>query len=346
MFEADPPRRYRLASGYVGRLSNLIEFDTQVAIASDGLRQQPAAAPASARALMLGDSFVFGWGVAEGQDVASLLDAQLPSLRLRNAGTPGFGPPDQVAWLEAHGLTRPLELLILAPYLGNDLLDATASYGDNRIVDGLVGDLAPPDGMLPKLDRASHLLRFLKRRVSLDQHLALRRRLGLPAPASMIHHVDFLRGHALAPNALIVEGRRNTRQAMRRLKTLSERFGFSVMVVLIPHRAQVNRSMWRYVFRQVALDPSGYDPTVPERFFSAVAEEHGFPVLNLAPIFRRHRARRDGRLYFRYDEHWTPRGHALAASHILPFVRRAWPPGPVRVEARADARPAWNRGPL
>jgi len=40
LYQPDPPRRYRIAPGFRGSISNQVEFDTEVSINSLGLRGQ------------------------------------------------------------------------------------------------------------------------------------------------------------------------------------------------------------------------------------------------------------------------------------------------------------------
>jgi len=55
------------------------------------------------RALLYGDSQVFGWGVSERQRFSNLLEEQKPSLELWNLGVPGYGFDQQILSYERDG---------------------------------------------------------------------------------------------------------------------------------------------------------------------------------------------------------------------------------------------------
>src|SRR5439155_2090482 len=85
--------------------------DKPVRINSRGLRGPEipfSRRQGSVRLLLLGDSIVFGYGVADGEDLGSRLVAQLKptnvSAEVVNTGVPSYNSEQEVAFLERDGL--------------------------------------------------------------------------------------------------------------------------------------------------------------------------------------------------------------------------------------------------
>jgi lysophospholipase L1-like esterase len=71
-----------------------------------------------------------------------------------------------------------------------------------------------------------------------------------------------------------------------------------------------------------STDGVGWDPKAPNRRLAAILDEAGVPYLDLLPAFREAATQPETPpLYFRFDFHWTPDGHALAAQAVEAFLR-------------------------
>ena len=115
----DPLLGWRLAPNWEGRHRHL-DFRVQYRTTPRGLRHDPRA-PDQAAGLVIGDSFTFGLGVADGETFVSRLNGAGGGLR--NAAVPGYATDQELLWLrELLGRYRP-QRVVLAVYLGNDLLD-------------------------------------------------------------------------------------------------------------------------------------------------------------------------------------------------------------------------------
>ncbi|RMH23066.1 MAG: hypothetical protein D6696_01690 [Acidobacteria bacterium] len=319
LYQSDPPLRYRLAPGYHGTISNLTEFTTEVEIDRHGMRGPAIAAVAAGpRLLVLGDSFTFGWGVENDQTFVHLLATGERPFVAMNGGVPGYGLPDEADWFERYGKKLRPDLVLLAVFAGNDLLDATAKHRRVVVEDGLVGAAAAPTPWRRALDRL-HLVRLAKRALPPAVESRLRAALGLPEPWATSYLRDTLQSFAVEPPPLIVEGRAASRQAFDRLRAAVEAQGAALAVVLVPAALQVDERRWRAALTYAGGDPAAYDPATPSRFFAELAASRQVPVLDLLPAFRA--ARNAGEeLYFQHDPHWNAGGHRLAASALARFL--------------------------
>ncbi len=91
-----------------------------------GFRGQPAprhpgAAPT--RLLLLGDSVAFGYGVADDQTFAYLLDPEGRSLEVANLAVPGYGVDQSLRRYELAGRTWRPQVVVLNLCIDNDLAD-------------------------------------------------------------------------------------------------------------------------------------------------------------------------------------------------------------------------------
>ena len=79
------------------------DFDVAYSINRLGFRDPPRQLPKRQgvyRALLYGDSFVFGWGVAEERRFSSLLEHRIPNVEMWNLGVPGYGLDQELVLYE------------------------------------------------------------------------------------------------------------------------------------------------------------------------------------------------------------------------------------------------------
>ncbi|HEV8632037.1 MAG TPA: GDSL-type esterase/lipase family protein, partial [Thermoanaerobaculia bacterium] len=243
LYVPDPPRRYRLRPGYVGTMTNHVEFAHRVAINGYGMRGREAAGrrePGVLRVLVLGDSFTFGVGAAEDETYPARLEAHLREAGVRatvaNAGAPGYGVPDEVAWYERWGPEVAPDVVVIAPFLANDLQDA-APATSVRVVGGelVAGDQR--GGARRWLYYHSHLFRLLK---SSLLEGALRGRLGLAEPWARRQQRAELALYAPAPPAELGAAIAATDAAIARFAKLTTERHERAVAVLVPSLPQVD----------------------------------------------------------------------------------------------------------
>ena len=322
LYTRDTSLRYRLNPGYHGRLSNLADFDgIEVAINSQGMRNEELGRkqPAETRLLLLGDSFAFGWGVEQDETFAAQLEAGLrtdmPTVRVLNGGVPGYGPVDIVAWLEAYGLDLEPDIVLVTLFLGNDLIDATEKH---RQVDfaATPADGSEADRLRDAIYRRSHVVRLLKRTLP----ASLIRQIRGSEPWSVTYLRDLLESYALDETELAREGREASAVALARFAELAERHDFQPLIALLPGRLQVRDDRWQRGLDSLGADAEAYDPHRPADIFGDLAGDAGIPVTDLTPAFRAAVSAGGEPIFFRYDPHWTPDGHLLAARELYDFV--------------------------
>jgi lysophospholipase L1-like esterase len=289
-------------------------------------RETPLAPAAeSARVALVGDSFTFGlWSASVESSLAGVLDQNLRprGFEVLNFGVPGFGLLDIELQIRQQVLAFSPRYIILASYMGNDLLDTYL---------GLHRYDVRRDGTL-QLNRGN-----LRERIPVE-HLdgtwsigeVLRRHIRLYAFAAQLRK-DWRRGSNDAASGRIAttEGYtsnvfwsrrdyppfaeaalRASLEAIARIKKLCDERGIQLLFVSIPSLEQVYTP---HFF-------SGrYDIGLPQRHFEAFARSAAIPYLDLAPALV-HEARTQRRnLHIQSDGHFNTAGHQVSGARISEF---------------------------
>lgn len=325
-FIADGEGAFRLRPGHRGTLTNRTEFTNDIRINAAGTRGPELGVPGEdCSILTLGDSFTFGTGVEDdevfGSRLVDLLRDRGLATRHINGGMPAVGVPQEVRWLERHGLETHPNLVLLAIFIGNDLRDATADYAAWRVYRGQLAPEGTGWGLKEWLYHYSHLYLLVKSATPSALQRRLRAALGRGEPWSSrsARQAFEIYRHEVTP--LTREGLETTASALDRLLDLGTEHGFDVFATLVPDRAQVDPSRWRAVLRQLELEAGEHDPQVPNRHLRRLLEDRRIPVLDLTDPLAAAIEQGDA-VYFPIDQHWTTTGHDLAARRLSDFLQR------------------------
>jgi len=113
---------YRLNPNHHFRYRNR-EFDTDFHINSKGLRDNESSLTAP-EVIVLGDSYVMGWGVEEPETISKQLE-KVSGLRVLNAGISSYGTARELKLLNQLDVSQ-LKFVII-PYCMNDIIENRAS---------------------------------------------------------------------------------------------------------------------------------------------------------------------------------------------------------------------------
>lgn len=123
----DPDRGWRLAAGWTGRHRHH-DFDVTYTIDAHGARAAPVRPGVRPRVALLGDSFVFGLGVADDATFAARLGQRNPARDYLNLAVPGYSTDQQLLQLPDVLQSIEPESVWVFVYLGNDTLDNPRGY--------------------------------------------------------------------------------------------------------------------------------------------------------------------------------------------------------------------------
>lgn len=279
------------------------QFDAVIAHDAAGWRAgdpPPPAAPAR-RVLVLGDSFTWGWGVAQGEVYTDHLQRRLPTTAIDNRGVNGFGTGQEYL-LAQQELTARRYDVVLVQVFANDLGDNVDDKGGRRPLFALDGDLLlPPQGELRPLHGA--VRRWLKdhSRTFLLIDFTTRALGGGNAATAPLRPVA---GVAAPVDFRTVRGGAITERLLRALAATATEHGARPVIVYAPHRLEL----------QAAVAPVGVQAA--HALAAEAAHASGATYVDLTPPLAAAAARGEP-VIFPGDEHWTPHGHRVVADVLL-----------------------------
>jgi hypothetical protein len=292
-------------------------------------------APGTYRVLVLGDSF--GW-VGRGRwNYTDLLEDSLARrlgpgrVEVVNAGFPAIGPVQQrVVWRKWGQRYRP-DLVLLASYLGNDIVDS-----DPRTLRLFVGDQpVERDSGDPPLVLFGRPLLPVSRLA-----LAVRGRYRLWGPiADEPEAGPFLLDHAqylAAERSLVRPWCRPLQQqyaaalsgydaAVRGLAADVREQGIAFGLLGLPAAWSADSRRAEPLLTTFGAPREAFDLAAPHARLAGLAAQLQAPWLDLLPTFASAAAGGD-ELYLVDDSHWNRAGNARAATAIEPWLLEHWPP--------------------
>jgi len=327
----DPPVGFSLEPDSTQLLVTGGAYTSRATINSAGMRDVEhalEAAPGVKRILVLGDSFMFGQGVAMEETMARRIADLMPGVEVINTGTPGYDLGQYYLLYEDRAYEYGADLVLLGFFI-NDLarareLDVTDGpdglpVAYQRRADMIARDRAEaPRGILGGISswlRSRSILYVLVRK-RVDNLLAGTRRPAAPDDrAADTPYLSVFRRPEADP-ALAADWDR----AYRILDALEKSVaghGARLAVILIPAPFQTSEAAFDAWLEWAGAKGEGLSRREPQQMVMAWCARSATPCLDLLPVFEP--GDRD-RLYFPYDMHWTSDGHALAARAVASFL--------------------------
>ena len=302
-----------------------------------------------ARVFALGDSCVYGVGIAQDRTWVELLQRDIGQPTY-NLGVSGSSPQQHYEvveyLLERESAAPEIQELLWLIFEGNDLEEADEQTAEPEEPRGLAwllrGTVLESLADLPfRIKYNSAIRRLLERELILA-------RPGAPALGGGPFVVDGQRlvhplyrsdrhGHRLFLNLYIQRAARSQsyirnhpnlltlHQTFEAMAELSREHGFRVTVLLAPSAPRLYASYFEH-FPTISDEPHFLDEV------AGMAGEVGFEVIDLAEELRPWAARE--LLYWRDGSHWNERGHQVVSAIVAATSRR-----------RAAGRPRSSHGP-
>jgi hypothetical protein len=341
--ESDDLIGIRGRANFSGRLKNA-EMDVVIANDARGFRKparEVAAADSKRTIFVLGDSFIWGWGVGQGQVVTDIMQERLPDCRVRNFAVSGTGTLQQFALLKTFVLPelRSGDVVVLA-FFGNDFGDNLGQNHEGclyaRFEDGKIR-LVPPDGtacphgLVSRVSDASYLVNLLTYTTNRlmhfwrNGHVASRpatniatetRSPGAAAPSSAAARHESL--PATSGNPVMPDDTAAVQVArfyLRAFEVECHQRGADFFVVYVPFRPEIGD------IDQVSVIPPAPPPCAEREALFRCTAGLGIATLDLVTEFIAAKAKDHvGRLSYVNDFHWNPTGHRVAARAICEFL--------------------------
>lgn len=298
-----------------------------ISINNDGFRE--AAQGKGEKIVAIGDSFTFGWGITQDRTWVELLERSLGQ-SIYNMGMHDSSPKQEFLLLQHMIDSRKVDLkggvLLWVFFEGNDLED---SYDDEHPIlnPGLTlgrlfqGTIVETVWKLPSIiQQESVLKRFQSGRAELaslgrgdhpKKHYVID---GIVSPFPIYTSSHF--GAKLFIPKYILGAQRSEQyieshpnrvpieKTFGRMKSLANREGFQVLVIIAPSDVRLYGKEFEDF--PILSEKSYFNVLV-----SRLGKQHGFEVVNLEELLTPYATRE--LLYFRDDDHWNERGHAVVA---------------------------------
>lgn len=300
----------------VDRRFRKLAFDTHVRHDADGFRAPEPAPDAAAteRILVLGDSYVWGWGVSQGELFTDHLQRALgPRVAVVNRGLDAYGTAQELLLLEDELRRRRYAKVVLLLFINDfeDNVDGKEHRPRFALRDGRP---VPVNLPLPArlknpledwIDEHSRVASFLGYQAALLK-ARWRSRAAWSGSTTSAADTPAAMNRAGAPSAdsaaagRAIPGLEITRALLLEMARLSHDAGATFELVFIPVPDEARS----------ALDLSYVEDT--RRELAALARQGGFSFVDPTQRFAAEAAT-GAVLFIPGDGHWTAAGHALAA---------------------------------
>ena len=308
--EYDKTVGHRGRKNFEGRFKRP-EFDTLIAHNGRGFRRQEFLTPEKEKGCkrtihVFGDSFVWGWGVAQGEGFTDLMNRTMPDVCVRNYGLISTGTVAQYLLFdsEVKKTVKPGDIVLLM-FFSNDFDDnvwkgkVRGELQNGKV--SVVHEEKPFNSLKDRIEKASYLFNYLSYKVNLYQ-------LSRKIKKTNEDHAKLGAFDSSDKRYLIT----------RHFLDLFNR----------DTRAVNARFVAAYIATQAEMGESAVDKpnklANEERFrkaFLEISQSLGLETLDLLPLFKEFKkSHNNPKLTFTTDEHWNPAGHRAAANIIENYL--------------------------
>lgn len=296
------------------------EFDVVLRMNNIGMRDEDVEIPKPAgekRILILGDSFMEGWGNERGNIFTDRLEIELGDVNVVAAGVASWSPLAEFAWLKHKGMVVEPDAILLA-------IDATDPAGDSFYAHRLVRDAeGKPDFIMPGRHtfpipevRSSYIWRYVDRWLT-KKFPVTEFDYGFWGETDDVWAP--LRSETEIPSAEYDSYWKHTREALVALEDFCRERSIPLLIVQYPTGVETDTAAWA-TGRSTADFGDGMIP--PRRFdyMNAMVQSDSLPYFSLLDTFQKHPD--PAALFFPYDGHWSAEGHAVAAQAVAEEILR------------------------
>jgi hypothetical protein len=270
----------------------------------------------------------------------TIAEQSFTDLEVYDAGVVNSGPREYLEVLRSSGLPLHPELVVIALFLGNDVVDAhrgsqdptstwtnreevlivqalrrLAAYRGERAAGGTIAD---PVGstMTTGLTKGGELSAVEAERQMPWLHDPMQE-----PPA--ISNERFLWVEAIRTEILRTDAKETYESTFEFLREMQELARPTpIACLLIPDEYQVEDALWKELEGQI--DETGLDREQPQKLVSARLESQGIPFVDLLPRLREVPPLADGKrhVYHLQDTHFNARGNKVAGEALAELIER------------------------
>jgi lysophospholipase L1-like esterase len=306
--EFDPVLGWRGRKLYTARFKRP-DFDVVIAHNAAGFRKQENLEAklnqAPHRVFVFGDSFVWGWGVAQGEVFTDRMNLLLPDYSVHNYGIDGIGTVVEYELFktEVRKLVRPDDVVILM-FCNNDFVDnvdrkkfhAEAANGEVKVVNPAKPLTTPAEDWIKN---HSYLCNFVRYRADLYRLTRVNRKLEDEKLGRTIAETD---ERFTVAKYFLAKFQADCAAAKARF-----------IVVHIPSQAELSESRTERPNKRANEKARG------ETMFSITRALH-IETIDLLPSFLARKNKTGETLTFKTDGHWNRTGHQAVAEVLSEYL--------------------------
>jgi hypothetical protein len=316
-FEPDSELGCHGKPNFVGRFRR-VDFDVLVEHDENGCRRTEAPIAAARHDIyVLGDSFVWGYGVGQGDLFTNQIQRQLADQQVHNLGLIGAGTVQEYLMFRKYvaAKLKPGDTVVLV-FFGNDFGDNIGQHEKGRIyakIDGGQVCLVPPEPpttfrqLKNGLKDASYLFNLVSycadriKDIRATKMFGVRETRPLPSPAQI-----------KADSSDDGPAVRITRHYVSELRNACRAKGVRFLAVNVPGQAELGEDDVTSTSDLCLGEEIAY-----RQAFERMVHDLGIETGDLmGPMLAAKRSGRFDRLTFPHDFHWNAAGHTLAAEVI------------------------------
>lgn len=324
-------------------------FNVRVRCNSQGLRDSEkrfAKPPGIRRIVVLGDSFMWGYGVENEEMFSAVLQDLISGSETVNFGVNGYSTVQELVRLEIEGLRYEPDVTVLV-FVWNDLEDNFDDKHGGRPVAVLEEDNSLRIANRPVrrhwksplkqwFRHHSHLFRFgeyniellkLKFRDNQRADLSIPK---IPAPGvafaaendKKTARMKFSMTDIYAPPGPEIDfAWKAIEVLLGRIKQLATKEGGRLVVVYAASLEAVDRGIFAKLIRKFGQDPDSmaFNWDRPSNRLGEVCAALDIPYVNLNPVFRQQFKKTE--LFLKKNPHWSMAGHRLAAQTVAEKIK-------------------------
>lgn len=267
--------------------------------------------------VVLGDSFIQAAQVNLEKTMCFILENRLNSLktnkkyRVIGLGTSGCSPAYQRLFLEKNLNKFDPDLLLLFPYIGNDIIASSAFQSSNQSKISKAFS-----SFITNIQRFSKFFTFIVRKVKMKQYP-----LGRPCQPFDGETDDrsaniFLKIY----NKKIKEAYIRFWDELLKIKNLCRKHGIKFMVFIVPTKEQVDPAKFEEVINFFEIDKNLIDIRKPQRIVVEFLKNNQVIYFDLLePLFAASKLKKT---YFDLDSHWNEYGNKIVADIVFNYLKK------------------------
>jgi lysophospholipase L1-like esterase len=285
------------------------DFDVVIAHNADGFRRQvnldAKVNQAPQNIFVFGDSFVWGWGVAQGEVFTDRMNLLLPNYSVHNYGLCGAGTVVEygIFSTEVRKLVRPGDVVILM-FFDNDFADnvdrnkyhGEVVNGEVRVVNASRPVTAPA---LDWIKQHTYMGNYLWYRADLAHKTRLSRKQEDERLGRIIAELD---ERFVVPKHFLAKFQADCEAAKAKF-----------LVIHIPCQEEFSEA------RVILPNKLANEKAQAETLFSITRALH-IEMIDLLPRFLARKNKTGERLTFQNDGHWNPTGHQAVAELLSDYL--------------------------